>query len=108
MEASALGVAPGGPSRRGADHVYHLWSLRGSPGGPVAGLVSFFTLSEAGFGGYVALGSPFRGTGRLPLVLARVETQMMRDGLGATGWYVECGDGALSPLTRAGFHGRSR
>jgi hypothetical protein len=101
---SAIGVGPRGVSRRCADHAYHLWALRGAASGPVAGLVSFFTLPGSGFGGYVALGPPLRGTGRLPLVLARVEAQMLRDGFGATGWYVECGDEAVASLVRAGFY----
>jgi ribosomal protein S18 acetylase RimI-like enzyme len=104
VEDSALGGGPASVSRRGADHAYHLWALRPSADGPVSGLVSFFTLPDVGFGGYVALGPLLRGTGRLPLVLARVEAQMVRDDLGATGWYVECGDDAAPSFGRAGFH----
>ena len=104
VDDAALGAGPASTSRRGADHAYHLWSLRPSADAPAAGLASFFTLSGVGFGGYVALGPPLRGTGRLPLVLARIEAQMVRDDLGATGWYVECGDDVVAPFRRAGFH----
>jgi GNAT superfamily N-acetyltransferase len=104
LDPTALGSEPGGVSRHGEDHVYHLWALRSTPEAPVAGLASFFTLRNAGFGGYVALAPPLRRTGRLPLVLARIEAQMVRDALGAIGWYVECDDAVLATLRRAGFH----
>jgi GNAT superfamily N-acetyltransferase len=86
--------------------VYHLWALRASRGGPVAGMTSFFTLPGAGFGGYVAFGPPLRGAGRLPLLLPRVEEQMVRDGRGARGWYVECEPATdhAARFSRAGFH----
>jgi len=102
LDAEALGCQPAGA--RGGDHAYHLWALRATPEAPVAGLASFFTLPEAGFGGYVALAPPLRGTGRVPLLLARVETQMVRDRLGATGWFVECDDHVLARFRRVGFH----
>ena len=104
LEPSALGSEPAGASRRKEDHAYHLWALRAAPEAPVTGLASFFTVHEAGFGGYVALASELRGSGRLPLLLARIETQMVRDGFGAKGWYVECGDAVLAIFKRAGFH----
>jgi len=104
LEPGALGEEPAGASRRRDDHAYHLWALRVAPEAPVAGLASFFTMREAGFGGYIALAPPLRGTGRLPLLLARIETQMVRDNLGAKGWYVECGDAVLAIFRRAGFH----
>jgi hypothetical protein len=88
----------------GPHAAYHLWALRPTPDAPVAGLASFFTLPEAGFGGYVALAPPLRGTDRLALLLARIESQMVRDRLGATGWFVECEDAVLSRFRRAGFH----
>jgi GNAT superfamily N-acetyltransferase len=103
IESGALGSPPPG-GWRGADHAYHLWALRSVPEAPVAGLASFFTLREAGFGGYLALAPPLRGTGRLPLLLARIETQMVRDALGARGWYAECADEVLDTFRRAGFH----
>jgi len=93
-------VADGG-GRTGA---WHLWALRARAGDPVAGMASFVTLDGFGFGGYVALAPPLRGTGRLPLLVARIEEQMLRDGRGATGWYVECDDGAAPALRRVGFH----
>ena len=88
---------------RGHDHVYHLWAVRAAPGAPLTGLASFFTLPEAGFGGYVVLAPPLRGTGRLALLLARMETQMRRDGLGATGWFIECDDPVVARFQQAGF-----
>jgi GNAT superfamily N-acetyltransferase len=102
VDAAALGRVP--VVRRSGEHAYHLWALRLARGAPVAGLASFFTLPEAGFGGYVALAPPLRGTGRLPLLLSRIETQMIRDRLGAAGWYVECGDAVLGAFLRLGFH----
>lgn len=104
LESSALGSEPAGASRRNEAHAYHLWALRAAPQAPVAGMASFFTVREAGFGGYIALASELRGTGRLPLLLARIETQMVRDNLGAKGWYAECGDAVLAIFKRAGFH----
>ena len=104
VDAEALGREPAGAGPRGGDHAYHLWALRAAPEAPVAGLASFFTLPEAGFGGYVALAPPLRGTGRVPLLLARIETQMVRDRLGATGWFAECDDRVLARFRRAGFH----
>jgi len=104
LDAEALGRAPASASTRAADHTHHLWALRAKPEAPVAGLASFFTLPETGFGGYVALAPPLRGTGRLPLLLARIETQMVRDRLGATGWLVECDDAVLARFRSAGFH----
>ncbi|OLD39883.1 MAG: hypothetical protein AUI57_01555 [Candidatus Rokubacteria bacterium 13_1_40CM_2_68_8] len=104
MEAAALGSEPAGASRRRDDHAYHLWALRPTPEAPVAGLASFFTLADTGFGGYIALAPPLRGTGRLPLLLARIETQMVRDRFGASGWYIECGDAVLATFRRVGFY----
>jgi len=104
MEAAALGSEPAGASRRRDDHAYHLWALRPTPEAPVAGLASFFTLADTGFGGYIALAPPLRGTGRLPLLLARIETQMVRDRFGASGWYIECGDAVLATFGRVGFY----
>ncbi len=77
-------------ARRDRRYAYHLWALRARPTGSVGGMASFFTLPGAGFGGYVAFGPPLRGTGRFGALVARIEEQMVRDGLGATGWYVEC------------------
>lgn len=86
-------------------HAYHLWALATSPQAPVAGMTSFFTIPGAGFGGYVAFGPGLRGTARLPLLLARIEAQMVGDGFGARGWYIECAhESAAVPLfRRAGF-----
>lgn len=104
VEAPMLGAVAGGRTARADEYACHLWALRASSDGPVAGLVSFFTFPGAGFGGYVALAPPLRGTDRLPLVLARVEAQMVRDGLAASGWYVECDDRVVVVFRRAGFH----
>jgi GNAT superfamily N-acetyltransferase len=88
------------------DRRYHLWALRLEPGARVEGMASFFTFPEGGFGGYVALVGALRGTGRARLLVARIEEQMVRDGLGARGWYVECGPDshAARSFVRAGFH----
>jgi hypothetical protein len=92
--------------RQGVDHyAYHLWALRATAADPVEGMASFFTLPTAGFGGYVTLGGSLRGTGRLRLLVARIEEQMIRDGLDARGWYAECrADGPeANALTHVGF-----
>ena len=87
----------------GLDFAYHLWSVRERPGADIAGMAAFLTLlapsvdpepdpalpTAVGFGGYVALGPPIRGTGRFRALLARIEERMVRDGLGARGWYIE-------------------
>jgi len=89
-----------GPSVR-----YHLWALREAPGAPVGGMVSFFSLPGIGFGGYLVLGTPLRGRGKLRSVVARIEEQMRRDDTGARGWLIECepeGD-ALRIFGRIGF-----
>lgn len=76
-------------ARTDAAH-HHLWALREAPGAAVAGMTSFFSGPGAGFGGYVALGDPLRGRGRLRSVVARIEEQMRRDRTGARGWLIEC------------------
>jgi GNAT superfamily N-acetyltransferase len=93
-------------SRRDGRYAYHLWALRSTPAGGVGGMASFFTLPGAGFGGYVAFGPPLRGTGRFGALVARIEEQMVRDGRGATGWYVECDPGGPQGriLQELGFH----
>jgi len=91
--------------RLAPDVRYHLWALRERPGAPVSGMVSFFSLPGVGFGGYLALGTPLRGQGKLRSVVARVEEQMRRDNTRARGWLIECepeGD-ALRIFGRLGF-----
>jgi hypothetical protein len=86
-------------------HADHLWAIRPSPAAPVSGMASFYTLPGAGFGGYLAFAAGLRGTGRLPAMLARIETQMVCDGKHARGWYVECAlDGVVAAIfERHGF-----
>jgi hypothetical protein len=74
-------------------YLYHFWALEDADAAAVCGLASFFTLPTAGFGGYIALAPPIRGTGALPTILARIELQMIDDGTSARGWYIECEDG---------------
>lgn len=84
---------------------YHLWALRETHGAPVGGMASFFSLPGVGFGGYLTLGAPLRGHGRLRSVVARIEEQMRRDDPSARGWLIECmpeGD-ALRIFGRLGF-----
>ncbi|WP_411727910.1 hypothetical protein, partial [Methyloglobulus sp.] len=66
------------------------WALRSAPGNAVEGMASFFTLPNAGFGGYLTLTGTLRGNGRLRPLLARMEEQMIKDGKAADGWYIEC------------------
>jgi len=83
---------------------YHLWAVRGGDNQPVAGVASFFTFPGCGFGGYVALTGVLRGTRRFPLLLARMEEQMLRDRLGATGWLIECEADREALFKKQGFH----
>jgi GNAT superfamily N-acetyltransferase len=101
VEAATLGAAR--PSEDG-DVRHHLWAVRASLHGPLAGLASFFTFPVAGFAGYVALTPPLRGTGRFPLLLARLEATMVHDGLGTSGWYVESADDVAPKFLANGFH----
>lgn len=78
---------------------YHLWTVR--EGGDVTGFVSFFTLSCAGFLGYVALTGE---SGRFRELAAHIETQLLADAPGVRGWYAEVGpDTALAPFLHLGF-----
>jgi len=105
VEAAALRHALVRRDQRTDSYASHLWALRASAADPVEGMASFFTFPIAGFVGYVMLGGSLRGTGRLRLLVARIEEQMIRDALDARGWYAECR--ADSPeaiaLTRVGF-----
>jgi hypothetical protein len=69
-------------------------------------MAAFFTFAGAGFGGYVAFTGALRGTGRMRPLLARIEECMVRDELGARGWYVECdiGSDQAARFGRLGFH----
>lgn len=89
-------AAAGGPA-------YHLWGLAVPGRQGVHGAASFFSLHSCGFGGYVVLSGPLRGRGLLPLVLARMEEQMMADGVAAPGWFIECGDDSAAIFERQGF-----
>ncbi len=91
---------------RHADVRYHLWAVRRAGDGPVEGMASFFTFPEGGFGGYVALLGSLRGSGRSRLLMARIEQQMIRDRLGARGWYVECQPDSVAArlFAHLGFH----
>ncbi|MEQ1638434.1 MAG: hypothetical protein ABL903_17315 [Methylococcales bacterium] len=64
--------------------------LRVAADSAIEGMASFFTFEEAGFGGYVALTGALKGSGRLRLLLARIEEQMLKDGRGCQGWFIEC------------------
>jgi GNAT superfamily N-acetyltransferase len=77
---------------------YHLWALEEQATSSISGMVSFFTLPTAGFGGYIAMTPPLRGTGRLASVLARVERQMLSDSSTLTGWYIECEEASTASL----------
>lgn len=83
---------------------YHLWALRVHEDVDVEGFASFFSLTSAGFGGYVALFGALRRSGRFPLLLARIEEQILRDRPDAHGWYVETSmDADPTPFLRVGF-----
>jgi GNAT superfamily N-acetyltransferase len=83
---------------------YHFWAIRRRADSPVEGMASFFTFALAGFGGYIALEGALRNTRRFPLLLARIEHRMIRDQLGAVGWYIECDPRQEALFARHGFH----
>ena len=89
----------------GRDYRFHLWAIRGGADQKVEGMATFFTFAAGGFGGYVALTGTLRGTGRMRPLLARIEERMLRDELGARGWYVECDVGSeqAARFARLGF-----
>ena len=73
-----------------ADWHYHLWALAEAPARPIAGMISFFVTPRFGFGGYMALEPPLRGTGRARIAMKRVEEQIIRDEPEALRQYIEC------------------
>jgi GNAT superfamily N-acetyltransferase len=85
---------------------YHLWCMRTGVLPHPSGMASFFTLPGAGFGGYIAFPPAMRGQGRFPEALSLVERQMIRDGRGARGLYLECDpeDKSLPIFKRMGYH----
>lgn len=93
-------------AKRTQRYAYHLWALRARRSRTPHGMASFFTLPGGGFGGYIAFDRSLRQTGRLRVLLARIETQMVRDGRRARGWYIECDphgpQGRI--FRRLGFH----
>ena len=107
---------PGGPTDIGADGFrralresndakarYHLWAVRGDKTLAVEGVASFFAFATCGFGGYVALSGSLKGTHRFPLLLARMEEQILRDRLGGGGWFIECASEKEAMFKSQGF-----
>jgi len=83
---------------------FHFWSLRRTPAGPVAGMASFFTLTNAGFGGYVLFSDALRGTGALRPLVAKIEMRMLADRPSVGGWYIEVADSTdPTPFRAIGF-----
>jgi N-acetylglutamate synthase-like GNAT family acetyltransferase len=87
---------------------YHLCAVS-DPAKPDAGsigMVSFFTFPGFGFGGYLALSRDQRHQGRLAGLICAVEDSMLRDRMGAKGWFIECDpeDGAAPWFEKRGFH----
>ncbi len=84
---------------------YHLWAVLASGGGRVAGMASFFSFVQMGFGGYIALEGELRGVGCLRPLLARMEHHMMGDALGVSGWLIECESASSAEIfRRVGFY----
>ncbi len=83
---------------------YHFWTIRSTREATIEGMASFFTFPDSGFGGYITLDGSLRGTGRLGLLLARVEERMIRDAIGAYGWYIECAPDHEQLFAHQGFH----
>lgn len=97
--------SPANPVDREAG-LYHLWAVRDFADSPAAGLASFFSFPAGGFVGYVALEPPLRGLWRLPLLIARMEEQMIRDCGPVGGWFFETTRRSPTDaaLRRLGFH----
>jgi hypothetical protein len=72
------------------DYDYHLLSISLGPDQPVLGMVSFFSLPDAGFGGYIVFAPAIRGRGYLAEAMTIIERRMISDGRAARGWYGEC------------------
>jgi len=82
----------------------HFWTLRRTPTSAVAGLVTFFTLTTAGFGGYGLFTDDLRGVGALRPMIAQVELQMLADRPTTQGWYIEVAPKTnRAPLRAVGF-----
>jgi GNAT superfamily N-acetyltransferase len=86
-----------------AGSTYHLWALRATAGGDVSGMVSFFGLPAAGFGGYLVLAGALRGSGRLRTLLARIERALVGDCASTHGWYIECETHVAPVFEHCGF-----
>jgi GNAT superfamily N-acetyltransferase len=69
---------------------YHLWGLAIHPDDPIAGMASFFVTPRFGFGGYLALEPPLKGTRRSGIIVKRIEEQIIRDEPNAHKHYIEC------------------
>ncbi|WP_328617015.1 GNAT family N-acetyltransferase [Amycolatopsis sp. NBC_00355] len=82
----------------------HFWTLRRTPASAVAGLVTFFTLTTAGFGGYGLFTGDLRGVGALRPMIAQVELRMLADRPSTRGWYIEVTPKTdQAPLRAVGF-----
>ena len=97
--------------RHDLNYSYHFWVAEGECDARAGGFASFFTLSRAGFGGYVvrapkqtcrAVTAPTR------VALAAVEERMRRDNPQIGGWFIECDPEAKRPpapfFYRHGFY----
>lgn len=104
ITADGFRAALSADALKSRDMRYHFWTMRSTESAPVEGMASFFTFPDAGFGGYIALEGTLRGSGRFPLLLARIEERMLRDAVGAHGWYIECNPRQERLFTRHGFY----
>lgn len=85
---------------------YHLWALRMEPSDPEpSGMAAFRTLTAAGLLGYVTLAPPLRGSRRFPVLIAKLEQQLLADRAEIRGWYAEVAlDTNPVPLRRIGCY----
>jgi GNAT superfamily N-acetyltransferase len=88
---------------RAGGPAYHLWRIAAPRARGVQGMASFFSLPSCGFGGYIVFDAPLRGRGLLAPLIARIEAQMMADGVATAGWFIECDAGSARVFARAGF-----
>ena len=100
FESALAAARAGGPA-------CHLWRVALPASSAVQGMASFFSLPGSGFGGYIVLEGALRGRGLLALLIARMEAQMMVDGVAADstvpGWFIECADDSAPVFLRQGF-----
>jgi GNAT superfamily N-acetyltransferase len=75
------------------DYKYHFLMLKRKDNYEIIGFTEFFTLNSAGFGGYVAIRTDYRGKNLFKSIIRKVERIMFEDSIASSsrirGWFVE-------------------